>query len=92
MWARQLEEELQQRAADLKTVVEALDAAENTVIERTLWAQRLDSEHRFDLQSLDRVRASRWVQLGWKLGVGPQIDDRPTGTPPINKPKTDENV
>jgi ubiquinone/menaquinone biosynthesis C-methylase UbiE len=91
MWARQLEQELQQRAADLKTVVEALDAAENTVIERTQWAQRLDSERRVDLQSLGRVRSSRWVQLGWKLGVGPRIDDPKAGTPPIDHPKTDEN-
>lgn len=67
-WALQLEQELKQKAADLKTVVDALDIAENTVIERTSWARRLQKK-------LDAVHASRWVRLGWKLGLGPKIDD-----------------
>jgi SAM-dependent methyltransferase len=91
-WARQLEDELKQKATDLKTVVEALDAAESTVVERTQWAQRLDAERIAYLRSLHHVRASRWMRLGRKLGLGPQIDDPKIDKPQINKPKTDENV
>lgn len=67
-WALQLEQELKQKSADLKTVVDALDTAENTVIERTLWAQGLQGK-------MDLVQASRWLRLGRKLGLGPKIDD-----------------
>ena len=86
-WAKELDEELKQKATDLKTVVDALDAAENTVIERTQWAQRLDAERLAYLQSLAHIRASRWMRLGRKLGLGPHIDDSE-----VNKAKTDENV
>ena len=43
-WALQLDQNLKQKAADLKTVVDALHTAENTIIERTHWAQQLDAE------------------------------------------------
>jgi hypothetical protein len=59
-WGLQLEQ-------DLKKAAELIDIAENTVIERTLWAQGLQ-------RKLDRVHASRWVRLGRKLGLGPKID------------------
>jgi SAM-dependent methyltransferase len=73
-WARQLDQELKQKVADLQTAVDALDTAEHTVIERTQWAQRLDAELHSAQEKLHHVQASRWVRLGRQLGLGPKID------------------
>jgi len=66
-WAKDLDRQLKATGKDLESAVKALDTAEATVIERTLWAQGLDRQ-------LVQVKASRWVRLGWKLGLGPKID------------------
>ena len=66
-WAKDLDRSLKATGEDLVAAVKALDVAEATVIERTLWAQRLDRQ-------LNQVNASRWVRLGRKLGLGPKID------------------
>jgi SAM-dependent methyltransferase len=63
-WAREIEGRLNQTGDELKRCIEMLDAAEKTVIERTLWAQGLN-------QRLSLVEGSRWVRLGRKLGLGP---------------------
>jgi SAM-dependent methyltransferase len=57
-WALRTDEELRKCA-------ELLDTAEKTVIERSDWAMRLQSE-------LDFIKSSRWYRLGMKLGVGPE--------------------
>ncbi|MGB9610952.1 MAG: hypothetical protein ACPL7M_08260, partial [Bryobacteraceae bacterium] len=84
-WARHTEEELgaqlqaareeiEARSRELAECVRLLDRAETTVVERTEWAQRLDARARQLEQTLAAVRASRWVRLGRKLGVGPQLE------------------
>jgi hypothetical protein len=57
----------------LAECVRLLEAAETTVVERTLWAQRAE-KLRADLAAqLDLIRVSRWVKLGRKFGVGPNL-------------------
>ncbi|MEQ1946194.1 MAG: class I SAM-dependent methyltransferase [Bryobacteraceae bacterium] len=67
MWAKDLDLRLKESGNDLAAAVKALDNAEATVIERTQWAQRLDHQ-------LHLAKASRWLRLGRKLGLGPKID------------------
>ncbi len=65
--------ELEARANELADCVRLLDRAEATVIERTEWAQRLESQLR-ELEALiAAARTSRWVRLGRMLGLGPQL-------------------
>ena len=50
-----------------------LDKAEGVVIERTKWAQSLDARIA-ELESvLSAAGSSRWLRLGRKLGIGPQL-------------------
>jgi SAM-dependent methyltransferase len=74
-WAGQLEAELEAKGQELLKTIALLDAAEDTVRERTAWAQRLDAEVRDLRTQLDLVRASRWVKLGKRFGLGPQLPD-----------------
>ena len=76
-WALRTGEELEAARRDLTTVLENLTAAETTVVERTLWAQRLAAEVQDlgmqveDLKArLNLWRASRWTKLGRKLNLG----------------------
>lgn len=76
-WAQQTETrltgELEQRGAELAACVEALHAAEAIVEERTRWAQTLQGQiERLEAQ-VSAVRASRWVQLGRRIGLGPPL-------------------
>jgi SAM-dependent methyltransferase len=75
--ARALEEhwqaEYKTKADDLARCIALLDQAERTVEERTRWAQSLDREKQ-DLEArLSMVEASRWIRMGRRLGLGPQI-------------------
>jgi SAM-dependent methyltransferase len=76
-WAIQTEArltaDLAARAEQLAATVRLLDAAEATVVERTEWAQRLDAELEGVRAQLDAVRESRWLKLGRRVGVGPQL-------------------
>ena len=82
-WALRTEEELAAARRDLTTVLENLAAAENMVIERTHWAQKLAAEVQ-DLGMqvedfkgrLNLWRSSRWIQIGRKLNLGPDLDRR----------------
>ncbi len=65
-WANNLGAELEAKRAELVQAVEYLHAAEKTVEERTEWAQRLDAQ-------LNLMQASRWVKLGRKIGLGPEL-------------------
>jgi SAM-dependent methyltransferase len=83
-WALQTGEELEAARRDLMTVLQNLNMAEATVIERTLWAQRLDAEVQNltaqieDLKArLNYWRSSRWTKLGRKLNLGPDLDHLP---------------
>jgi len=73
-WALRLDHEFNQKAADLKIVIDKLDTAENTVIERTKWAQRLEAELQTACDRMREIRDSRWLGLGRRLGLGPQVE------------------
>lgn len=65
--------EVEAKARELADCVALLDRAEQTVIERTLWAQGLE-QRLADLEAgLSSVRSSRWIKLGRSLGLGPRV-------------------
>jgi SAM-dependent methyltransferase len=72
-WASDLDRQLEAKSAELAKCAELLEQAERTVIERTAWAQRLDSELQSARTQLEFVKASRWVRLGRKLSIGPDL-------------------
>lgn len=79
-WAQQTETrltgELAERGAELAACVEALHAAEAVVEERTRWAQGLQAQLEQLEAQVSAVRASRWVQLGRRIGLGPPLAPR----------------
>jgi 2-polyprenyl-3-methyl-5-hydroxy-6-metoxy-1,4-benzoquinol methylase len=56
---------------ELAAAVKLLDTAEQTVIERTQWAQQLERNMQALEAQVSAMRASRWVKLGRSLGLGP---------------------
>jgi len=75
-WTRRTRHELDDKLRELARCVELLHEAERTVEERTHWAQRLDAEVRRLEAQLSLVEASRWVRLGRKIGLGPELAER----------------
>ncbi|HEX4594298.1 MAG TPA: methyltransferase domain-containing protein [Bryobacteraceae bacterium] len=67
-------QELEALGRELAKCVRLLETAEATVEERTLWAQRVEAQREKLATQLSFVRASRWVKLGRKIGVGPLIE------------------
>jgi predicted nucleic acid-binding Zn-ribbon protein len=63
--------EIKKQTAALVEAVAALDRTDNELKERTEWALRLDKEKAELAQQLELFRASRWVRLGRKVGLGP---------------------
>jgi len=76
-WAREVETaltaEVQKQTADLVAAVDALHRTEKELDERTAWARRLEGEANGLGHQLALVRASRWVKLGRKVGLGPVL-------------------
>ncbi len=68
-----LTEEMEEKCLELAECVRLLDTAEATVAERTHWAQRAETQRQELSAQLDMIRASRWLKLGRKLGVGPIV-------------------
>ncbi len=66
--------DLAARAQQLANTVQLLDAAEQTVVERTEWAQRLDRDLNQIQAQLGMIRQSRWIKLGRTVGLGPRLD------------------
>ena len=72
-WALATVASLEEKSRELAECVRLLEAAETTTEERTLWAQRTE-KLRADLAAqLDLIRVSRWVKLGRKFGLGPDL-------------------
>jgi ubiquinone/menaquinone biosynthesis C-methylase UbiE len=67
-------QELEARGLELAECVRLLQTAEATVEERTLWAQRVEAQREKLEFQLNMIRASRWIKLGRKFGVGPPIE------------------
>jgi ubiquinone/menaquinone biosynthesis C-methylase UbiE len=77
-WATDIEtrltSDLAARVQHLAATNKLLDAAEQTVVERTEWAQRLDREVNQLQAQLAMIRQSRWIKLGRTVGLGPRLD------------------
>ena len=72
-WALATETSLEEKRRELAECLRLLEATETTVVERTLWAQSAE-KLRADLAAqLDLIRQSRWVRLGRKFGLGPNL-------------------
>ena len=72
-WALATAASLEEKSHELVRCLELLEAAETTVEERTLWAQRTE-KLRADLAAqLDLIRQSRWIRLGRKFRLGPSL-------------------
>jgi hypothetical protein len=76
-WALETEDrlgtELQQRCQELAQCVELLHQAEQTAEERRVWGERLQAQaHQLERQVI-LMRESRWVKLGRKFGLGPDL-------------------
>jgi hypothetical protein len=67
-------QELEARGRELAECVRLLEAAEATVEERTLWAQRIEAQREQLERQLGMIRASRWIKLGRRFGLGPLIE------------------
>jgi ubiquinone/menaquinone biosynthesis C-methylase UbiE len=68
-----LSKEIDAKCTELAESVRLLEAAENTVVERTLWAQRAEQQRAELAALLEMVRASRWIKLGRRVGLGPRL-------------------
>ena len=76
-WALDIEARL---SAEIRNIADALtetaatlEQTEKDLQERTVWAFRLEQEKRQLEDLLHMVRASRWVKLGRKVGLGPAL-------------------
>jgi SAM-dependent methyltransferase len=68
-----LSKEIEEKGRELLECLRLLEAAESTVVERTLWAQRTETLRAELATKMDLIRVSRWVRLGRKLGLGPDL-------------------
>jgi SAM-dependent methyltransferase len=73
-WAIQLNATLEAKLGELSRCVEYLHATEKAVEERTRWAQALDAELAQLRQKLALIEASRWMRLGRRAGLGPDLE------------------
>ena len=72
--ANRLAGELDAKVAELADCVGHLHEAEDTVTERTLWAQRNQAEADDLRAQLQALWVTRWARLGGKLGVLPKLE------------------
>jgi len=72
-WATQLNETLDSKLRELAQCVEYLHAAEKTIDERTRWAQSINAEYTELRRKVDLLRASPWVRLAQRMGLGPDL-------------------
>jgi SAM-dependent methyltransferase len=72
-WAEDLASRLEHRGQELALAVEALHRTEKELEDRTAWARRLEEEKRRVEELLAFVRASRWMKVGRKFGIGPEL-------------------
>jgi hypothetical protein len=70
-----LSKEVAERSEDLAKCVEILHQTEKTLEERTVWAQRLEQQVKALDEQMAMLRASRWIKLGRRFGLGPQLPE-----------------
>jgi len=77
-WAIEIEQrlsaDLTAKCEELAETVRLLDRAEATVIERTLWAQRVQTRVDHLEAQMKMIRESRWTKVGRAVGLGPRVD------------------
>jgi ubiquinone/menaquinone biosynthesis C-methylase UbiE len=71
---RTLNAELINQSGQFAETLRLLDKAEQTVVERTQWAQKLDEQLRQMQAQMEMIRQSRWVKMGRVAGLGPKVD------------------
>jgi hypothetical protein len=72
-WARDAERRLEAEIADKQLALEALHRTETERDERTAWALSLQQQAQALEAQLALYRGSRWVKLGRKVGLGPEL-------------------
>lgn len=77
LWALDVEKaltaDIQKQTAHLAAAVDALHRTEKELEERTAWAFGLQKDANGLSQQLALVRASRWMKLGRRVGLGPVL-------------------
>jgi SAM-dependent methyltransferase len=68
-----LGKELDAKCQELAACVELLHQAEQTVEARTVWADNLQKEVSVLERQVSLMKESRWVKLGRKFGLGPDL-------------------
>jgi SAM-dependent methyltransferase len=72
-WAKDAEARLEAEIADKKLALDALHRTETERDERTAWALGLQQQAQALEAQLALYRGSRWVRLGRKVGLGPEL-------------------
>lgn len=78
-WAQDVEArlttELTARSNELAEAIAQIDQCEQTLEQRTKWAQRLDLDNQNLQYQLSLVKGSRWIKLGRTIGIGPKLQN-----------------
>jgi SAM-dependent methyltransferase len=74
-WALETEARLEQKSQELAQCVEILHQAERTIEARTAWAEKLKTEAYQLERQVILMKESRWVKLGRRFGLGPDLRD-----------------
>jgi SAM-dependent methyltransferase len=72
-WALKASADLEAKCQELADCVGLLEAANNTVRERTVWAQTAEAQRAVLAARLEMIRDSRWVKMGRTVGLGPDL-------------------
>jgi hypothetical protein len=72
-WAADLNAEVRKQTGALVATMAQLQLTEKELEERTAWALQLQEEARRMGDQVALFRASRWVKLGRKVGLGPDL-------------------
>jgi SAM-dependent methyltransferase len=73
-WGMDLQRQLAAREAEFQSCLDLLHQAEATVEERSQWALNLDKEIQNLRAQIEALKESRWLKLGRRIGIGPQIE------------------
>jgi hypothetical protein len=65
--------ELEKARAETARCLEALHQSEKELEDRTAWALRLQDEAKALGDQVSMFRASRWIKLGRRIGLGPAV-------------------
>ena len=86
-WALQMRDEVEEHrrwaahwAQELTVARDRLDQLHKELEDRTAWAISLNERVQDFEARWNMLRASRWIKLGRKIGVGPRIDEENTTT------------